>query len=56
MDRFTAQQRDCCSQYGFEGEAHWGWDEVGPGGSWRNWNPDPSRWRPIIKEREPLHP
>lgn len=44
------------SQYGFEGEAHWSWDELGPDGSWRNWNPDPKRWRPVIKEREPLHP
>jgi uncharacterized protein (AIM24 family) len=44
------------SQYGFEGESHYGWDELGPEGSWRNWNPDPARWRPIIKEREPLYP
>jgi uncharacterized protein (AIM24 family) len=44
------------SQYGFEGEAHYGWNELGPDGSWRNWNPDPDRWRPIIKEREPLYP
>lgn len=44
------------SQYGFEGEAHYGWTELGPDGSWRNWNPDPSRWRPKVKEREPLHP
>jgi uncharacterized protein (AIM24 family) len=44
------------SQYGFEDEAHWGWDLLGPDGSWRNWNPDPDRWRPVIKEREPLHP
>ena len=44
------------SQYGFEAESHYGWDELGPDGSWRNWNPDPSRWRPVIKEREPLYP
>jgi uncharacterized protein (AIM24 family) len=44
------------SQYGFEGEAHYGWDQLGPDGSWRNWNPDPSRWRPVYKEREPLFP
>jgi uncharacterized protein (AIM24 family) len=44
------------SQYEFEEESHYGWDELGPDGSWRNWNPDPSRWRPIIKEREPLYP
>ncbi len=44
------------SQYGFEGEAHWGWDLLGPDGSWRNWNPDPNRWRRGPKEREPLYP
>jgi uncharacterized protein (AIM24 family) len=44
------------SQYGFEPEAHWGWSELGPNGSWRNWNPDPDRYRPVPKEREPLHP
>lgn len=33
-----------------------GWNELGPDGSWRNWNPDPSRWRPKVNEREPLHP
>jgi uncharacterized protein (AIM24 family) len=44
------------SQYEFEGESHYGWNELGPDGSWRNWNPDPSRWRPIVKEREPLYP
>ena len=44
------------SQYEFEPEAHWGWDELGPDGSWRNWNPDPNRWRRGIKEREPLYP
>jgi hypothetical protein len=25
-------------------------------GSWRNWNADPGRWRPIVKEREPMYP
>jgi uncharacterized protein (AIM24 family) len=44
------------SQYGFEAEGHWGWSELGPNGTWRNWNPDPDRYRPIEKEREPLHP
>jgi len=44
------------SQYGFEAEAHYGWNELGPDGSWRNWNPDPSRWQPNVKEREPLYP
>jgi uncharacterized protein (AIM24 family) len=44
------------SQYGFEPEAHWGWDLLGPDGSWRNWNPDMSRWRRGVKEREPLYP
>lgn len=41
------------SQYGYEGESHWGWTDVGPGGSWRDWNPDPSQWRPVAKDREP---
>jgi hypothetical protein len=44
------------SQYGFDEESHYGWTEVGPHGTWRNWNPDPSRWRPKINEREPLYP
>ena len=44
------------SQYGFDEESHYGWTTVGPHGTWRNWNPDPSRWRPVIKEREPLYP
>ena len=44
------------SQYEVEAETHYGWDQLGPDGSWRNWNPDPGRWRPIIKEREPLYP
>lgn len=44
------------SQYGFEAEAHYGWEELSADGSWRNWNPDPSRWRPILKEREPEYP
>jgi hypothetical protein len=25
------------SQYGLEGEAHYGWDKLGPDGSWRTW-------------------
>jgi uncharacterized protein (AIM24 family) len=44
------------SQYGFEAEAHWGWDLLGPDGSYYNWNPDMSRWRRGVKEREPLYP
>ena len=44
------------SQYEVEAETHYGWDQLGPDGSWRNWNPDPGRWRPIIREREPLYP
>ncbi len=44
------------SQYGFEEESHYGWTEVGPNGTWRNWNANPDRWRPIVKEREPLYP
>jgi uncharacterized protein (AIM24 family) len=41
------------SQYGYEGEAHWGWNDLGPDGSWINWNPDSSRWRPVARDREP---
>jgi len=44
------------SQYEPKSEAHWGWDKLGPDGSWRNWNPDPSRWRRGPKEAEPLYP
>jgi hypothetical protein len=33
------------SQYGFEGEAHWVWDDLPNSGSWRNWNPDTSHWQ-----------
>ncbi len=44
------------SQYGFEAEATWGWDKLGPDASWRNWNPDTSRWRAKVKDREPLYP
>jgi hypothetical protein len=29
---------------------------LGQDGSWRNWNPDPSRWQKGLKEREPLYP
>ena len=40
------------SQYGTEGLAHWGWDGLGPDGSWRNWNPNrPATWR--TQDREP---
>lgn len=41
------------SQYGHEGEAHWGWDDLPNSGSWRNWNPDTSHWRPKAIDREP---
>jgi uncharacterized protein (AIM24 family) len=44
------------SQYEQKAEAHWGWNKLGPEGSWRNWNPDPSRWRKGPKEAEPLYP
>jgi uncharacterized protein (AIM24 family) len=44
------------SQPGFEAAAHWGWDVLGPDGSWRNWNSDMSQWKSGLKEREPLHP
>jgi hypothetical protein len=44
------------SQYEFEGEAHYEFNEVGPDGSWRNWNPDTRHSRPILKDREPLYP
>ena len=44
------------SQPGFEGVAHWGWDVLGPDGSWRNWNSDMSQWKSGLKEREPLYP
>jgi uncharacterized protein (AIM24 family) len=44
------------SQYGFEAEAHWGWTELGPDGSWSNWNPDTSKFRNVVKDREPLYP
>jgi uncharacterized protein (AIM24 family) len=27
------------SQYEFEKEEHYGWEKLGPEGSWRNWNP-----------------
>jgi uncharacterized protein (AIM24 family) len=57
MVRLTGPGRVAISsQYEFEPEAHFAWNEVGPDGSWRNWNPDPKRWRPIPKEREPLYP
>jgi uncharacterized protein (AIM24 family) len=42
------------SQYGFEGGSHWGWNGLGPGGSWRNWNPESApQWRPVARDREP---
>jgi uncharacterized protein (AIM24 family) len=41
------------SKYGFEPEEHWGWNEIGPSGTWNNWNGEPSRWRPKIADREP---
>jgi len=41
------------SKYGFEPEEHWGWNDIGPGGTWSNWNGEPSRWRPKISDREP---
>jgi uncharacterized protein (AIM24 family) len=44
------------SQYEQKTEAYWGWNKLGPEGSWRNWNPDPSRWRKGPKEAEPLYP
>ena len=44
------------SKYHFEAEAVWGWDLLGPDGSWRNWTPDTSRWQKGLKEREPLYP
>jgi uncharacterized protein (AIM24 family) len=44
------------SQYEHEYEACYGWNKLGPEGSWRNWNPDPSRWRKGPKEAEPLYP
>jgi len=41
------------SKYGFEPEEHWGWNDIGPDGTWSNWNPEPSRWRPRVADREP---
>jgi hypothetical protein len=31
------------SQYEIEHEAHYGWNKLGPEGSWRNWNPEAGR-------------
>jgi hypothetical protein len=42
------------SQYEVEPVEGYGWNELGPDGSWRNWNPDPSRYRSDYREREPL--
>jgi uncharacterized protein (AIM24 family) len=44
------------SQYGYEPEPIWGWSELGPNGTWRDWNPDNTMWHTGIKEREPLYP
>jgi uncharacterized protein (AIM24 family) len=44
------------SQYGFEHEPHWGWDLLGPNGSWRNWNSDTTNFKVGPKQREPLYP
>jgi uncharacterized protein (AIM24 family) len=41
------------SKYEVEPESHWGWSKLGPDGTWSNWNPDPSRYRPVSKDREP---
>ena len=41
------------SQYGFAGEGTWFWDDLPEPGSWLNWNPDPSRYRAGLSEREP---
>lgn len=41
------------SQYGFQAEGTWGWDDLGSDGSWRNWNPDPSLYRAVPRDREP---
>jgi len=44
------------SQYGFEAEAHWTWNKLGPDGTYHDWNPDMSNWKPGLKNREPLYP
>jgi uncharacterized protein (AIM24 family) len=44
------------TQYGFEAEPTWGWSVLPSNATWRNWNPDPSRWRRGPKEAEPLYP
>jgi uncharacterized protein (AIM24 family) len=41
------------SQFGWLGEPVWFWDNLPDAGSWRNWNPDPSRYRPVLADREP---
>lgn len=41
------------SQYGFRAEGTWGWDNLPSEGSWRNWNPDPSLYRAVLRDREP---
>ena len=41
------------SQYGFQGEGTWGWTSLPAEGSWRNWNPDPSLYRAVVRDREP---
>jgi uncharacterized protein (AIM24 family) len=41
------------SKYGFEPEEHWAWNDIGPHGTWSNWNSQPSKWRPRVEDREP---
>jgi uncharacterized protein (AIM24 family) len=41
------------SQYGFRAEGTWGRDNLPSEGSWRNWNPDPSLYRAVLRDREP---
>jgi hypothetical protein len=38
-------------QYGGEEMPHWGWNGLGPDGTWRNHNPDVTAWS--AKNREP---
>jgi uncharacterized protein (AIM24 family) len=41
------------SKYGFEPEEHWAWQDLGPDGTWSNWNSSPSRWTSALSDREP---
>jgi uncharacterized protein (AIM24 family) len=41
------------SKYGFEPEEHWSWNDLGPHGTWTNWNSPPSLWTSHISDREP---